>query len=214
MPIATIGTLPKARASSVNVLRAKPRDNETYTFDLQITPLAFTLTAGGVLKQRFQFQTGAVQLLANLMACFEEIRFSGVRLYPKTTTFFANPATPAYAQGYMKMWIDDAILSTAVPTYTDAFSRQTVDVPLDKDAATNVARQQLQWVATDLEDSDWVSIPTGTPTSFCPFTVAVFAGPGVIPGASSGTATNSADQYTTVLLDGAVRVQMRTLRSA
>jgi len=210
--ILTRGSLPSIRASSVDVLRIKTRDNECYTFDLQITPLVFVPTAG-VLKARFQMQTGAVALLSNLMACFEEVRFLGVRLRPKLLQLYNNPTVNLFGSGYMKLWIDDAILTTAVPTYSDAFSRQTIDVDLSPAAQPITHKQEMQWIATDDEDLDWISIPTGTPSSFCPFTVAVFCAPGLTPGLNSGTGTSIADSVTTVSLDGAVRVQLRTLRS-
>ncbi len=210
--VLTRGSLPSLRAASVDILRTSLRDNECYTFDLQITPLVFS-PAAGVIKQRFQMQSGAVQILNSLMACFEEIRFLGVRLRPKIANFYSNQSTNSYGQGYCKLWIDDAILTGGSPSYTDAFSRQTVDVDMSPTSQPNPRKQELQWIATDTEDLDWLPIP-GSPTTFCPFTVAAFAAPGFTPGTSAGTGTNAADSYTVVMLDGAVRVQLRTLRTA
>jgi hypothetical protein len=204
------GSLPSLRASSVDILRAKTRDNEAYQFDLQLVPLTFTPTAG-VARLRFQFQTAAVQILASLMACFEEIRFLGARLMPRLVQPYSGAAN---GTGYMKLWIDDAVLSTTSPTYTDAFSRQTVDLMLTPMSVSGTPKhQELQWIATDVEDLDWVPIP-GSPATFVPFTVAAFCGPTYVPGTNAGTGTNTGDSYSVVMLDGAVRVQLRTLRTA
>jgi len=205
-----IGSLPAARASSVDILRAKPRDNEVYQFDLQIIPLAFTVSSG-VCKQRFQFQSAAVSILSTLFQAFEEFRFVGARLKPRIMQAYSASTTIA-PTGYFKIWIDDAILSAATPTYTDAFSRQTVDVQIAPPSQAT-SKQELQWVATDNEDLDWISIPTGSPTTFVPFTVVVFAGTGSTPGASAGTMTSATDSASLVSVDGAVRVQFRTLRT-
>jgi hypothetical protein len=203
------GSLPSLRTSSVDILRPKTRDNEAYTFDLQLIPLGFQLGAGGILKQRFQFQVAAVSLLTQLLTVFEEVRFLGVRFSPRVLFGQLTSGSPS---GYMKVWLDDAILTTTAPTYTDAFSRQAVDVTLTSSPQTR--KQELQWVATDTEDLDWISIPTGSPATFVPFTVCVFAAPGATPSATTGTYTSSTDMYSVVSLDGAARVQLRTLRSA
>lgn len=201
------GSLPSARSASVNILRNKLRDNEIYQFDLQIIPLQFVLTAG-INRTRAQFATGAVMILPTLMACFEEIRFLGVRLTPRFIS------TASGGTGYFKMWLDDAILSTATTTFTDAFSRQTVDVNITSYPVIDVTKKELQWVATDDEDLDWISIPTGSPTTFVPFTIACFAAPGTTPNTNAGTGTAAADNSSQLMLDGAVRVQLRTLRTA
>jgi len=196
--------------TSVNILRSHgPKSNEKiYSFDLKMIPMILGPLVAGVLKTRIQFAAAQVTLMNFFYSVFEEFRFRGVRLMPRITNS-QNANTP-FPFGYGKIWLDDAILTTTAPTFTDAFSRPTVDVMLDVSDTSNPKRQELQWVAQDVEDVDWVST-RGSPNSFIPFTVAYFAGPGANPGTSAGTQTNAADGTSLISLFGAVRVEFRGL---
>lgn len=206
--VAIRGTLPSLRSASVDILTAGMARGRVWSFDLQVIPLTFVL-ASGIVKQRFQMQSGALQIMSLLLACFEEFRFRGVRLTPKIYSSVNGNGTPPGPSGYFKVWIDDAILTTAAPTFTDAFARPTVDLPCDPRVQPD-KRRELQWVADDDEDQDWVPCK-GSPTTFVPFTVAVFAGPGNAPNTSAGTQTNAADSTSQVSLDGAARIEFRRL---
>jgi len=205
-----VGTLPSRVVADNDVMSTVKKMSKIYSFDFQLAPLNFTLTAG-LLKQRFQFSQSSVVGLANMILNFEEVRFRGVRFTPKMGTM----VTPSgyIATGNFKMWLDDAILSAATPTYTDAFSRQTVELPVLSTVRPD-AKRELQWVAADIEDQDWVSVPSGAFATFVPFTFCVFAGTGYVPSATGGTGTSSGDSISTAVVDGAARVEFRTLRNA
>jgi len=209
----TIGTLPSLANASVNVLRAHGRgsDSKIYSFDLQMIPMIFGPLVAGVLRQRVQFAAAQVTLMSYFYNIFEEFRFRGIRLRPRVTN--AQNVNVSAPFGYGKLWIDDAVLNTAAPTFTDAFSRPTVDVQLNVADTSNPKAQELQWVAADIEDLDWQST-RASPNSFIPFTVAYFAAPGANPGTNAGTQTSGTDGTSLISLMGAVRVEFRGLSTA
>lgn len=202
-----MGTLPAISAAGVDILTAKMAAGKVYSFDVPITPLPFT-PAAGVLASRVAFTAGVARLYAYLSNAFQEGRIRGVRLQART---LASASTTApRASGFLKLWLDETILTTAAPTYTDAFSRATVEVPLDPTVKPD-ARKELQWVASDVEDLDW--LPIATLSTQPSFSLAAFAGTGYTPSATGGTGTAAGDS-TAVVITGAMRVEFRNLKLA
>jgi len=203
------GTLPPAILAITDVVRPKLSAGRVYSFDLAITPLTFTIVTGN-LAVRSQFTLTAVALVMKLAALFQEVRVRGVRLAPRLSyALEQGTALAGGGAGYTSFWIDETILTTAAPTGSDMTARSTCMVPNNQLVRPD-AQREVQWVASDVEDLDWVSIKSGAYTSFYPFTLCAFAGVGYTPGATTGTGT-TANTGGVLWVSGTARIEFRGL---
>jgi len=203
-PLFPIGTLPARSTAAQDVVSFKKTEGRIYEFDLPIIPYTIGVVAG-VCTTRTQFVASAVTLLSRLILCFAEARFRGVRLNLRVSTSNDGAGAGIIASGWLDAWIDDAVLTTAATVNTDAQSRAHVELPLNSTVRPD-SRKEIQWVATDVEDQDWVLTKSGAFASLVPFTIGTFAGTGY----STGTGT-VAGTTATIVISGSARIQCRQL---